>query len=123
MLEPVAAPPLERGSIMADLIPDLKKIAKMGVNPRTPGDLLGGERYRLVLCPELNGDRGVLVVQMTIQFFFEDGVSANAATKGQKLVWTQPEKDKFVRGFSDAVKDVWNNKFRITTDSMLPASS
>jgi hypothetical protein len=106
---------------MADLIPDLKKIARRGVNPRTPGDLLGGERYRLVLCPELNGDRGVLVVQMTMQFFFEDGVGETGPAKGQKLAWAQAEKDKFVLGFFDAVKDVWNNKFRITTDSTVPA--
>ncbi len=99
---------------MADLIPNRAVPVKTGINVKTPLSLLGGESYRLALYPELGSSTAsVLVVSMTIQFKFEDG---------DKLKWTAAEKNTFAADFVNAVKSVWNNKFRITTTSTVVAT-
>jgi hypothetical protein len=99
---------------MADLIPNSAAPAKSGTNVRTPLSLLGGEAYRLMLCPELGSSTtSVLLVRMTVQFQFEDG---------DDLAWTAGEKSTFATGFISAVGSVWNNKYRITTTSTVPAA-
>ncbi len=94
------------------LLPNRAIVAKQGINVSTPLSLLGGEAYRLTLCPELgNNSRSVLIVQMTVQFQFSDS--------NQK--WTSGGKANFAAGFVSAVKSAWDDKFRITTSSTVPA--
>lgn len=99
---------------MADLIPNSAAPVKSGTNVKTPLSLLGGEAYRLMLCPELGSSTtSVLLIKMTIQFQFEDG---------DGLTWTAGDKSAFATDFVSAVKSVWNNKYRITTNSTVPAA-
>ena len=87
-----------------------------GQNIRPPlGSFFNGQAYRLALYPEMGrSDRTVLVIRMTLQFQFENGSGGN---------WTQGEKENFAHSFVDGVIDVWNEKFRITTTSNVPAQN
>ena len=85
-----------------------------GQNIRPPlGTFFNGEAYRLKLCPELGrNDRSVLVINMRLQFQFNDGDNG--------LTWNGAEKDAFAHKFVDSVIAVWSEKFRITTTSNIP---
>src|SRR5262245_26869450 len=98
------------------LIPNTAAPRRRGMNGDTPLALLGGEAYRLTLYDDLAGTKGVLVVSMTVQFQFADGEDG----EGNALVWTAAEKSTFTAGFARAVKEVWDNKFRLTTTSSIP---
>ena len=87
-----------------------------GQNIRPPlGTFFNGQSYRLTLYPELGrSDRSVLVIRMILQFQFQNGSGGS---------WTQGEKVNFAQGFVNAVVSVWNEKFRISTTSTVPAQN
>lgn len=86
-----------------------------GQNIRPPlGTFFNGQSYYLTLYPEMsNPNRSVLVIKMVLQFQFDDGGGA----------WTQGEKESFAHSFVDGTIAVWNEKFRITTTSTIPAQN
>lgn len=83
-----------------------------GQNIRPPlGSFFNGQSYWLTLYPEMGRkDRSVLVVKMILQFQFSGD-------------WTQAEKDGYSHTFVDGVVAAWNEKFRITTASKVPAEA
>lgn len=89
-----------------------------GQNIRPPlGSWFNGQSYWLKLFPELgNDDRTVLVIKMILQFQFED-------SDDDDKKWKQSEKESFAHKFVDGVIAVWNERFRITTDSKIPAKN
>ncbi|HND55248.1 MAG TPA: hypothetical protein PLV92_22695, partial [Pirellulaceae bacterium] len=107
---------------MAALMPNKAKPIYTGTNIKTPLSLLGGTDYTLTLYPEAGSStRGVLVVAMTLQFQFEDGESK--VKKGEKLKWTDDERRNFAQKFVSNVIEVWDNKYRLKTDSDVVAEN
>jgi hypothetical protein len=103
---------------MADLTADTTRPGYSELNVTTPGGLRVGSAYDLALYPELGSNtRGVLVVTMRVQLVFNDG----KADDGTDLAWTDTDKKTYASDFTSCIKDVWNNKHRITTTSTLPA--
>ena len=89
------------------------RIGPRGVNVSTPISLMGGESYRLTLFEELGrSDRSVLVINMRLQFQFDDGDNG--------LTWSGAEKQRFADAAVSQIKSVWDEKFRITTTSTVP---
>ncbi len=72
----------------------------------------------LALFGDLNNpDRGVLVVSMQLQFVFH----RTSADDGLlPYTWAPGEKEAFARDSIPAIKDAWDDRFRITTASTVP---
>lgn len=73
--------------------------------------------YDLFLCPDrAAAGRGVLKVKIVLQFQFKSGITPS----GQPLGWRPDEKEMFVAEFGRQCREVWDNRWRITTDSPVP---
>lgn len=72
------------------------------------------DAYNLTLYMQKDSTtRGVLIVHMNLQFYFKKGKSKT----GERLVWKEKEKKKYVKDYVAAVQDVWTEAFRLRTDS------
>lgn len=87
-----------------------------GQNIRPPlGSFFNGQSYWIKVYPELgNSNRSVMVVSMILQFQYSDGPGG---------AWTPAEKTKFANEFCWAVKEVWDEKHRLTTTSTVPTKA
>jgi hypothetical protein len=100
------------------LSPSVSQLIYSEVNVKPSAGLAPRASYDAALYVDQAGaPKGVLVITICLQYRFEDGVSEQDATKGQKLTWTDDEKQKFADGFRSICYAVWNNRFRITTTS------
>jgi hypothetical protein len=95
------------------LLHDPGRRGPRGFNVKTPISLLGAPAYQLTLYEELGRpQRSVLMIGMTLQFQFKDGDNG--------LTWSGAEKQTFADKAVAQIKEVWNDKFRITTTSKVP---
>jgi len=107
---------------MATLIPNRSRVVWQEDDVTPPAGLRPNDAYDLALFHEMGRPgRGVLIVKSVLQLQFKDGTSVRPETKGQTLRWAEAEKRSFASDFRAAVLDVWNDKFRITTASTVPA--
>lgn len=60
--------------------------------------------------------RGVLVVKIVLQFQFKPGQDP----AGRALHWDDLEKELFVQQFESQCREIWDNRWWITTDSPVP---
>lgn len=82
-----------------------------GWNTETPLTFLcNGKAYKLTVYPELGGlnTRCALMITMFLQFQFKDGDGGN---------WAPLEKQNFIEGFRLAVREIWGDRFVITSAS------
>jgi len=101
------------GAIRMALLHDPGRRGPRGYNVKTPISLVGAPTYTLTLYEELGKpQRSVLIIGMTLQFQFSDGDNG--------LKWTGVEKSDFAAKSVAHIKEVWDDKFRITTPSKVP---
>lgn len=96
------------------LDPDYNRLYYSEGNVRPAGGSSPRAAYDLALYVDKAGPpKGVLVVTICLQYRYSDGESGQHATKGQKLTWTDQEKQDFAAGFKSVCYSVWNDRFRI----------
>ncbi len=103
---------------MANLRPDTRRTI---VSESDVTALNAADAFDLSLHPELGrADRLVLLVTLGIQFVFTDGASTAPATRGQRLTWTDAQKDDYMRRFREVCYNTWNDRFRIRSAAGSP---
>lgn len=98
--------------------PNLGKVVFSESDVTGPAGLTPNDAYDLTLYEDgTDSKKGIIVVSMTLQMMFNDGVSKS----GKDLKWDHASQKQFLQDYSKSISSVWNDKWRIVTEQTTAA--